>query len=71
MVFKDIMFNINIAIHWNKSGRDNMLKLKKDKKAESIKLKEEIILTIILIYINIVLDQARIKLKCNGLKNKN
>lgn len=71
MVSKDIMFNIDIAIHWNKSDKDNMQKLKKDKKQENIKLKEEITLMIILICINIVLDQARIKTKCNGLRNKN
>ena len=36
MVSKDIMFNIDIAIHWNKSDKDNMQKLKKDKKQENI-----------------------------------
>ena len=40
MVFKVTMSRINMPIRLNKLDKDNMLKLKKDKNQESIKLKE-------------------------------
>ncbi len=70
MEFKAIMFKKSMLILYNKSNKDNMLKLKKDKNHVNIKPKEVTILMIILIFISIVLVLVHIKLKCNGLKNK-
>jgi hypothetical protein len=59
-----------MSIHYSKSNKDNMLKLKKDKNLANIKQKEEIILMTNLIYINIVRAPVHIKHKWTGHKNK-
>lgn len=68
---KATMSKKSIVILYNKSSKDSMPKLKKEKNRENIKPKEEISSMMKPNFINSVPVQGLISHKWNGHKNKN